>query len=206
MLLAALALPVAAQAQFPIGTVLAIKGQVSARATDASVRSLARRDELRAGDVLIVGPNGYGQIKLADDAMIALSANTEFSFDRYIFDGNPATPDAAVMTLVRGCFITISGSVGSAPGEEHRIDTPVATIRVRGTVHAGAFDGTGLYTANYEGGTTVINKQGFVDLGIGAAYDFSRTVTGQAPEGLASLPAGRPGCSPDSLVSFSAAP
>ena len=180
-------LPALVQAQ-EIGHVLITRGHVEARAADGSVRALARRVDLLAGDTVVTGAGGFVQMKLADDARLALGSGTEFTFGEYSFDGDPTTPDTAVMSLIRGCFRSITGSIGASPDDEYRIDTPVATITVRGTFHGGSFDGQTLYTVTHEGGTTVSNAQGALDAGLGGMYDYTRTRAGSAPEGLVTVP------------------
>lgn len=45
-----------------------------------------------------------------------------------------------------------------------------------------------LFTAVYDGGTSVTNNDGTLELGLGAVFDFSRTNRGQAPRGLLTIP------------------
>jgi hypothetical protein len=41
----------------------------------------------------------------------------------------------------------------------------------------------------FDGGTRISNTSGSIELGLGGDYDFSRTLPGQAPEGLLVEPA-----------------
>jgi hypothetical protein len=193
-ILAALLLPVFAQAQESIGRVLMAKGQVEARAVDGTRRSLSRRAQLYPGDTLLTGADGFVSVRMVDGAQISLTADTGLTVDEYRFDADPSTPDVAAMTLVQGCFRSVSGSISGAP-DEHRIDTSIATIQIRGTFHEAAYDGTTLYTATLAGGTTVLNGQGSVDLGLGGSYAYSKTVAGTAPEGFIFAPSALKECS-----------
>jgi hypothetical protein len=92
------------------------------------------------------------------------------------------------MSLFRGGFRTISGSIGDADQDDYRIDTPFASIGIRGTVHEGLIVGDALYTAVYEGGATISNNQGSIDTGIGASYDFAIVRRGEPPQGLLLAP------------------
>ena len=115
-----------------IGRVLATKGDVRARDAAGNVRALTSRSEIFAQDTILVGADGFASVRMVDDAQIALKANTEFRFDAYEYDENPATPDSAVMTMVRGGFRTVSGSIVGG-SDEQEIRTRYANIGIRGT-------------------------------------------------------------------------
>ena len=57
---------------------------------------------------------------------------------------------------------------------------------MRGTTHEAVIDEVldVQFTGVYDGGTTVANADGVLELGLGANFDFSRTSRGQAPVGL----------------------
>src|SRR5690606_35575183 len=121
-LLSFLALPLHAQPGEPIGTVLATKGRVEVRAADGALRTLARRSPLYLRDTIVVGSDGYASIRMIDAAEISFRPNTEFWFQSYSFDANPATADEAVMSMLRGGFRTISGSIGDSDNDNYRVD------------------------------------------------------------------------------------
>ncbi len=194
ILLAALLLPLHALAQDAIGRVLTSDGQVTARAANGSERNLTRRNELSEQETLLTGPDAFLAVRLVDDAQLALGPNTELRIDRYRFDGDPATPDAALLTLVRGCVRVLSGQIGGPP-DEHRIETPLASILMRGTFQQALYDGAALYTGTLEGATTISNAQGSVVLGLGGTYDFSRTLPDMPPQGRLGEPPQLGACS-----------
>ena len=105
-------MPAFAQTGESIGVVILSKGRVEARRPDGTIRALGRRSEIFEEDTILVGPQGAAQVKMVDDARISFKANTEFTFDQYDFDGDDATPDTALMSMVRGGFRTISGAIG----------------------------------------------------------------------------------------------
>ena len=178
-----------AQTGESIGRIIRVKGEVTATNAAGQTRALARCSELFQEDTIVVGLNSAAQAKTVDSAVIAFRAETEFSFNTYSYDGDSSTADTAVMTMVRGGFRTLSGSIGEEDQDDYRIDTPFASIGIRGTVHEAVLDGGILYTGVYEGGTTISNNFGSVDTGIDAEFDFSITLPDQAPEGLLIEPA-----------------
>jgi hypothetical protein len=178
-----------AQSGDPIGIVIIAKGEVQARNSSSQPRTLARYDAIFQDDTIVVGADSMVHIRMADDALFAFKEDTEFSFDAYQHDGNATTSDSAVMSMVRGGFRTISGSIGDNDEDTYRVDTPMASIGIRGTTYeALIFDNT-LFTGVSVGGTTISNNAGNLDTGIGGDFDFSATVLGSAPEGLLVEPA-----------------
>jgi len=172
-----------------IGMVISSRGQVEALDGAGVMRTLSRRSVIYTSDTVITGADGYAQVRLADSALISFKAETEFKFDTYEFDNDAATPDSAVMSMVRGGFLTISGSIGDNDEDEYHVDTPYASIGIRGTTHLALIADGVLYTGVYDGGTTISNNDGFVNLGIGASYDYSETRPEAAPRGLLQEPA-----------------
>ena len=189
VLLFGTSLPLQAKGTNAIGKVLTAQGLVEARDANGLLRALTRRSEVFEADTILVGADGFTQVRMVDDAQISLQANTEFSFNTYAFDANSATPDSAAMSMIRGGFRTISGTIGDADEDGYRLDTPYASIGIRGTAHSGVIVAGVLYTGVSEGGTTVSNNQGSVDAGIGADYDFTETRSGESPRGLLEAPA-----------------
>lgn len=171
-----------------IGRIVQAKGAVRAVSAQGDSRQLLRRSEIFAQDAIVTGADGFVQIRMVDSAIIALKENSEFIFNEYSFDGEGGAPDRALMELVRGGFRTIDGLISGE--EEYRVDTQFASIGVRGTTHEAVIDEVldVLFTGVYDGGTTVANADGVLELGLGANFDFSRTSRGQAPVGLLAIP------------------
>lgn len=168
----------------PIGTLVTTMGTVTVRNASGETRTLERRSQLFAGDTVVVGPQGFASVRMSDNAHISLGSDTEFTFEKYSYDANPATRDSVVMKLVRGCFRTVAGSAGSARKDTYRIDTPVASIAIDGAYHGAALVFDRLYTATWDGSTVITNTLGSLNLGKYGDYAFSRTSPGIAPEGL----------------------
>lgn len=73
--------PVLAQSDAPVGKVLAVRGDVQARASDGSLRALMRKSDIFVSDTILVGANGQAQVRMVDDAQFAFKSNTEFAFN-----------------------------------------------------------------------------------------------------------------------------
>ena len=65
------------------GRVVATRGQVSAVDATGSSRPLNRRAEVRVGDTITTGADAFAQIRMSDDAIIALKESTGFQILAY---------------------------------------------------------------------------------------------------------------------------
>jgi hypothetical protein len=187
-LLSCFSLQAVSQTGDPIGVVLVTKGRVEAVSANGTTRLLSRSSEIFENDTIIVGADGLAQVRMIDDARISFKPNTEFTFQDYSFDNNPATEDSAIMSMVRGGFRTLSGTIGEDDQDVYSIDTPMANIGIRGTTHEAVIIGQTLFTGVSDGGTTISNNEGSLDTGLGAQFDYSQTNQGDEPQGLLEQP------------------
>jgi len=122
------------------GRVLTSTGPVVAQSSEGTARSLARGENIYVGDVIKTN-RGRLQIRFSDGALVSLDRNTRFEVEQYR-NGDSADSDggdggaSAVMRLFRGAMRTITGAIGNDPNEEYRMETPTATVGIRGTQYA----------------------------------------------------------------------
>lgn len=138
-----------------LGAGLALLFSVSALAADpgkvvsASKAEVQRGDtkrELKAGDAILTGDQlmtaNRGQLSwvMDDGAMAAMAGNSTMTLDGYT---KPASTSSGggrlLLSLTRGAFRAISGLVGKVGADEYRVDTPVATMGIRGTTYSAAW-------------------------------------------------------------------
>lgn len=123
----------------PIGEVSQITGSAQVTRTNGVVEQLTLGDPVFLGDVVETGPNASVGIRFVDDTLFSLSSGARLVVDQLIY--NPGGSDNALsLSLVTGAFAFVAGEIAPAPGEGMKIDTPVATIGIRGTTGAGQFD------------------------------------------------------------------
>ena len=182
--------PLAALAQNVVGTVQFVHGGVMALNPAGEDRILSRGDEIREGEVLVTGPDGAMQLQLSDGGLVALRANTEMSIDEYQYE--QAEDDRSLFSVARGVFRKISGAIGRDEPASVRMQTPVATIGIRGTDFEGGFlpedndDPAGAYLRVNSGRAWLGNEAGELDLRPGQAgfvassYDMPQLLE-QAP-------------------------
>ncbi len=110
--------------------------------------AISERMQLQLGDVITTGQNGRVQIIFSDETRIAVSANSRLVIDEILFDNTNRASRFAV-SAVTGAFRFISGN--SAP-EAYSINTPLATLGIRGTIFDFAVtSGRGVDLATFDG-------------------------------------------------------
>lgn len=116
----------------PIGQVEDLDGSVFAIRVDGTRVELQPGDPVFQGDILESGADGSIGIILADDTTFSMGENGRMVLDEMIYD--PGTQEGSVsMSVLEGVFTFVSGSVAKTDPDSMTIDTPVATIGIRGT-------------------------------------------------------------------------
>lgn len=164
----------------PAGHVIIARGEVQAISAAGEARDLRRRSPFYAGETLVTGADATAQLRFSDGALVALRPDTEFRVDRYRYEAEGGEGDESISTLIKGGLRTITGAVGKQDPDSYRVDTPVATIGVRGT-HYEAVVGEGLAVAVWQGGVTVRNQGGVLNLGRDANYSFATIASADRP-------------------------
>ena len=119
-----------------IGQVETVQGLVEASRLDGTRVALAQGDPVYQGDTITTGGDGTVGIVFADDSTFSLDANGEMKLDELVYDPGAQTGSLAV-DMVQGVFTFVSGQIAKTGPDAMTINTPVATIGVRGTAGAG---------------------------------------------------------------------
>ena len=135
-------IPEAASAQNsvkPIGKVLTAQGIVTVEHVNAVVvqASLGSQpgqakvgDPIYQGDIVATGADGKVGIAFADGTAFDLSSNARIAMTEFVYDPN-STSNATLLSLTKGTFTFVAGKI--AKTGDMKIDTPVATMGIRGT-------------------------------------------------------------------------
>ncbi len=147
------------------GQVIVASGEVAAVTPSGESRPLARKSEFYSGEILKTGADSRAQVKFIDNALLSLKPNSELRVDDYRFDPANKDNNASVMTLVKGGLRTITGIISKQKPDAYRINTPVASIGVRGTDLELTLDKSGLKVCFWGGAGFVLNETGPRNLG-----------------------------------------
>ena len=113
------------------GFVKAVAGDVYITSSQATVKAVTNM-RLIQGDSIQTGPNSSVGLIFEDDTVVALGPNSEISIENFLF--NPAQKQLSFVTkLIRGTFSFISGQIAKLAPEKVVLQTPDATLGVRGT-------------------------------------------------------------------------
>ena len=144
--------PAVAQGAAPeIGTAIAIKRTVTAKLGEDQ-RTLAAGARVHRTEYLETGPEALAELRLDDQTKLALGPNAGLKLDDFVIGKSDGVTTIGV-NMVKGTFRFLTGSQDS---KAYKIETPSATIGVRGTVFDVYVDGNG--------DTLVLLHEGEVDI------------------------------------------
>jgi hypothetical protein len=115
----------------PIGLVKTATGDTSIM-RDSRLIAAQPGCSLLQGDVLLTGAKGTMGVILRDDTILSMGSSTEVRLEQFAFE--PAEHKLGmVVRVAKGIIGYLSGRISKlAPGSV-RLETPVATLGVRGT-------------------------------------------------------------------------
>jgi hypothetical protein len=167
------------------GNVIYSHGAVNAQSNGRS-RLLAKGDPICVGETIVTSQSGMAQIRMVDDAIIAVRPETQMKIDKYAYNGTNS--DASLISLFKGASRFITGKLGKLHPQFDLIKTPNATIGVRGTDHeatvilpgnSGGYQ-SGTYDKVMQGVTYIKTDSGEIDIHpnqVGLAADITKLPT-----------------------------
>jgi len=173
MAMAAMAISTPAPAANVAGTVTQLSGAMSASGPGGALRQLALKSEVASGETLTTGKDSYAMVKFIDDTEAVLKPVTTLAIEHFRFEHGKPADDSAGLRLVRGGLRTVTGLLGKRNREKFSLQTPSATIGIRGTTFfleylTGSADGAsasqldpGLHVYVSDGGISLTNQAGF---------------------------------------------
>lgn len=153
-------------------TVDATSGPVHIVSADGSRTAAAVGQTLSVGQTVQTQADGELHAVTQDGGFLAVRPNTTLQMLQY----RASQDDQASMTLslVRGALRSITGWIGKLNPSGYRVNTPTATVGIRGTdhetvvlEHANGRDAPGTYDTVLEGATVVRSAQGEIHLQAG---------------------------------------
>jgi hypothetical protein len=148
----------------PIGKVVATAGSVKiehAGAVIVQANAPAQAGETKVGDLVYQGDlvqtaaDGKVSINFIDGTSFNLSSNARMALDEYVYDPKGKS-NSTLFNLSKGTFTFVAGSI--AKTGDMKVDTPVATMGIRGTTpHIEiADDGSVKFTTLVEEGKSAV--------------------------------------------------
>ena len=137
-----------------IGSVVKLTGSATAIRNGVAVE-LKIGDKVYKGDVIQSGQGSSLGISFIDGTAFSLSSNARMVLNEMVYDPN-GTSNSSLLSLVQGTITFVAGQ--TAKNGNMRVDTPVATMGIRGTavlVEIGADNGPTKFSVLVEPGNKV---------------------------------------------------
>ena len=129
------------------GKTIMARGAVDAK-DQQQTRALKRQSPVYRVDLVSTGPDSSSQLRMIDGGLLSLQPDTELAIKNYQFD--QSGQNSVDMTLLKGGLRTITGTLPTNT-KAYQLNTPVATIGVRGTHYEAMLLQGDLYLAGWDG-------------------------------------------------------
>jgi hypothetical protein len=119
------------------GSVDQVSGTVTVTGADKVTRKAGPKEQIQSGDTITTEAKSEVVIKLADDSVVALRPNTQFTVTEFKYEKKPT--DTTQFSLLKGAARFLTGLVGRASPDRVRVTASTATVGIRGTDFEVAF-------------------------------------------------------------------
>jgi len=116
-----------------------VNGDVKVVATNGKERSVTKGSEVSEGESVVTSPSASAQIKMVDDGLIVVRPDTKLRITTFLYSGKTDGSERSFISLFKGGFRAITGAIGRVNKDNYKIETPTATIGIRGTDHEPTF-------------------------------------------------------------------
>jgi hypothetical protein len=148
-----------------VAKVIWVKGAFSSISPDGKSRSLKKESVVYLHETLVTDENSQAQVVFTDDTLMTFHPATKFYIE--VYEYKPKEEKSAVryiMNLIEGGFRTVTGLIAKTNPDSYQINTPVATIGVRGTDYSVVLVNGQLFVGYHQGRPCVSNKEGTICL------------------------------------------
>lgn len=125
-----------------IGVAEVVLGTVTVTRADGTSEPLQAGDPVFEGDTLVTSDGANVGLEFVDESQFSLAENGTVRLDELVFDPSGAG-SSEMIQVIQGTFAFVSGQIAKTGDDAMMVNTPVATIGVRGTTVAGTVDENG---------------------------------------------------------------
>lgn len=176
-----------------------VNGDVKVVAANGKERSASKGSEVSEGESVVTAPSASAQIKMVDDGLIVVRPDTKLRITTFLYSGKTDGSERSFISLFKGGFRAITGAIGRVNKDSYKIETPTATIGIRGTDHEPTFIPNpapgqvaiaepGTYDKVNSGAAVLSNANGMIIIQPDQA-GFVPNIGNAAPKILATIPA-----------------
>lgn len=140
------------------GKALYVTGEVNVVHPGQAATRLSKGSEINAGDLISTGVNGFTQIVMDDGGRLTLRAGSQLKITQFDYSGKKDGSERSLMSLLTGSMRAVTGWIGHSNRENYKVNTPTATIGIRGSDgNIGYSPEIGSSVQTLEGGHTITN-------------------------------------------------
>lgn len=115
------------------GVLTHLSGTIVATKADGNSRILSVRSSVLDGERLATQNNTYARIKFKDNSEIVLRPNSQLLVSNVSYQPETGADDNFAVNLLKGGMRMVTGLIGKRNIERIKVDTPTATVGIRGT-------------------------------------------------------------------------
>jgi hypothetical protein len=116
-----------------VGRVAEVQGQLTITDTQKYSRIAVKGAPLYEGDSVVSGVKAYAVLAFRDKGRVTIQEETTFKIEKLQFEESQPTEGNAIFGLIQGGLRALTGAIGNKDKEDYQMNTPVATIGIRGT-------------------------------------------------------------------------
>ena len=146
-----------------IGSVVSSAGKVVA-VLDGAERVLSAGSGVFEGEAIRTGDGASVEIRFDDETVLSQGPNSELTLDSYVYNPNAPAQSSFLFKMAQGTYRMATGQIAEDNPDGVRLESPLATIGIRGTTTVSRIlpDGTELHAAeSLSGGRSIILQDQF---------------------------------------------
>jgi hypothetical protein len=117
----------------PVAYIHEMQGSVSTSTLNSLPKALKTGDTLDEGQTVTAGKDSSATLRFADGQLVVLHPETTFSISKYKYNEKDVKSSSVFFRLAIGAMRFVSGVIGATNPRSFGIQTPTATIGIRGT-------------------------------------------------------------------------
>lgn len=173
-----------------VGTLYDTSGDVKTALGSQPAQKVGKGAPLENNMIVSTGEASSAVLKFEDGQIIALQSNSSFQIHDYSYDSKNAEKSNIFFSMLKGGLRAITGLVGAKHPAGFKLQTPNATIGIRGTDFMLVMSNP-LYANIVSGSISITNTAGTAVFGAGqAAIVTTSATTLPAAISAAAIPAG----------------
>lgn len=122
-----------------VATITDLNGILSVKKSNGEEKVLSLSSKVDEGDILTTQADTYARVHFIDHTEVVLRPNTQFKIDAYHFEEGKPEKDRSILSLIQGGLRSVTGLLGKRSKDQYKLNTPAATIGIRGTTYIANF-------------------------------------------------------------------